>query len=509
MSMSSSARADVALQFDLESFLNRCARSPWLSVAIVAIAMLQQALGHVNCDTSWFMTFAEKVLGGAAPYIDVSDPNPPVAFLVYIPSILLARALGVAAEPVVICLTFAGALLSIGFGGLVLKRSGLLQPDETMPALAAASFVLLVVPAFCFSEREHLALILVLPLLALCAARVKGASPALWLVLLAGLGAGLGLAFKPYYLLPVGLAVLYVLVHRRTWRLLFTPEIFTMGLVLGLYFVATVWFFPAYLTQALPLIADVYVPARESLLYVLMVPAFLANVLLLLILFYVARGRFEDPRLPVLIAASIGFLATFLIQSKGWMNHAYPGFALALLAMGFGLLGKNETASRRRFALSIFLPASLIAPLLFGAPIDFGNKEEFPGVKAAVERLAPAHPKIAALAEEPDLGHPLVRQLGGTWIGRQNCLWVAYAVKYLLGRGGVDEARRARLLRYKQADEAMFAEDVRRGQPDVLLVETPELEAWARHEPALADIFDSYHLAGHAGTVSIWLRDKV
>jgi hypothetical protein len=53
----------------------------------------------------------------------------------------------------------------------------------------------------------------------------------------------------------------------------------------------------------------------------------------------------------------------------------------------------------------------------------------------------------------------------------------------------------------------MFAEDVAKGKPDVLLVETPELESWARHEPALNGLFDAYHLAGEAGTVSIWLRN--
>jgi hypothetical protein len=121
--------------------------------------------------------------------------------------------------------------------------------------------------------------------------------------------------------------------------------------------------------------------------------------------------------------------------------------------------------------------------------------------------LAPAHPKLAALAEELDLGHPLVRQLGGTWIGRQNCLWVSYAVKYLLGQGA-DDQRRARLLAYQQADEAMFAEDISRGKPDVLLVETPELEAWARQQPALSGLFEPYHLADRVNAVSIWLRDK-
>jgi hypothetical protein len=85
---------------------------------------------------------------------------------------------------------------------------------------------------------------------------------------------------------------------------------------------------------------------------------------------------------------------------------------------------------------------------------------------------------------------------------------VSYTAKYLRAEG-VDETRRSRLLSFQEADEAMFAEDVRRGQPDVLLVETPELEAWARREPNLRNVFDAYHLAGRVQAVSIWLRDKL
>jgi hypothetical protein len=47
-----------------------------------------------------------------------------------------------------------------------------------------------------------------------------------------------------------------------------------------------------------------------------------------------------------------------------------------------------------------------------------------------------------------------------------------------------------------------------RGKPDVLLVETQELEAWARREPNLSAVFNAYHLAGRVQAVSIWLRDK-
>jgi hypothetical protein len=84
---------------------------------------------------------------------------------------------------------------------------------------------------------------------------------------------------------------------------------------------------------------------------------------------------------------------------------------------------------------------------------------------------------------------------------------VSYTAKYLLAQEA-GEARRSRLLLLKDADETMFVEDVFRGKPDVLLVETQELEAWARREPNLSAVFNAYHLAGRVQAVSIWLRDK-
>jgi hypothetical protein len=509
--MSVSAPVSRAAPLDLESFLRQSMRRPWVTLAILVFALVQQAAGHVNSDDSWFMTFAEKFLAGETPYIDISDPNPPAGFLIYVPSIVLARVLGCAPEPVLIFLTFAAALLSILVSGMILKRSCLLRAEDTVAVLSASAFILLVVPALCFAEREHFAIIAILPMLAVCAARAAGLRAVLSLAILAGLGAGMGVAFKPYYALPLGLAVLCGVFRKRSMRLLFSPEIFAMAAVLALYFLAIVYFFPAYFTQAMPLIADLYVPARESLANILRLPHFLANLVLLSALLISTKGRFKDVRLLVLFAASIGFLLTFLIQSKGWMNHSYPGLALALLGSVFFLFGGEDAADpirQRRFALFIFAPMLCVAPFVFGALVDWRNEEEVPGLKAEVARLAPPHPKIAALAEELGLGHPLVRQLGGSWIGRQNCLWVSYTAKYLRAEG-VDETRRSRLLSFQEADEAMFAEDVRRGQPDVLLVETPELEAWARREPNLRNVFDAYHLAGRVQAVSIWLRDKL
>jgi hypothetical protein len=326
---------------------------------------------------------------------------------------------------------------------------------------------------------------------------------------LAGLGCGLACAFKPYYLVPAACILLCAALVKRRPGLLLGPETFAAGAVILVYVIVIFTFFPAYVHAGLPLILDVYAPLRDSLPHVLASPLFLANLALLAALLLASRGAQRDVRMLVLAAASAGFLATFLIQGKGWMNHAYPGIALALLASASFLSEQGAPDRLRRcFALFVFVPALCVAPFLFGTMKDFGNGEEYPGLTAAVRSVAPAHPKIIALAEQLDVGHPLVRQVGGIWVGRQNCLWVSWGVRYLLGEGLAPPAERPRLLAYMQQDEETFAADVALGKPDILLVESPDVESWARRQPALGSIFRGYRQVEKIAEVGIWLRNQ-
>ncbi len=496
--------------FDLEDALLRFAQDWRASALIAAAAVLQQAIGHLNGDDSWFLTFAEKYLGGAVPYVDIFDPNPPAAFLAYVPAVALGRIFGAPPEFFVAILTFLGAGLALLLTGEILRRADLLAPSEALPALGLGLYVLLFVPAFCFSEREHLALIAMLPMTALAAGRAAGGKVLLRDALLAGIGCGLACAFKPYYLLPAAGIVLYGVVARRRLALLLAPEVLAAGGVLLAYALVILAVFPAYLSQALPLILAVYAPLRDRLWRSLLSPLFLANAVLLGGLVGIAgRALLRQPRTLVLAVASAGFLATFLIQGKGWMNHAYPGVGLALLAAASFISAPGApglTAARRIFALFVFVPSLCLAPFLFGTLKDFGNGEEYPGLAEAVRRLGPAHPQIAALAEQLDVGHPLVRNLGGTWVGRQNCLWVSWGVRYLLARGLVSESERARLLDYMRADEAQFESDVDRAKPQILLVEDANVEIWARSQAPLRAVLEDYRRLENAGAVEIWRR---
>jgi hypothetical protein len=497
--------------FDLEGALPRLVRDWRFTAFIVAAALIQQAFGHLNGDDSWFLTFAEKYRDGFVPYVDISDPNPPAAFLAYLPAVVVGRAFALAPEFVLVAFTFFGAGASILLTGAILRRADLLKPSETWSALAIAAYVLLFVPAFCFAEREHIALIAMLPAVAVGAARISGGGVSRVDAVLAGVGCGLACAFKPYFLLPAACVLLCGAVMRRKPSLLLAPEIFAAGAVVLIYVFVIFAFFPAYVSAGLPLIIDVYAPLRDRLTHIVTSPLFLANLVLLIALFFVSGFRRIEPRALALAVASAGFLLTFLVQGKGWMNHAYPGIALALLASASFLSATaegGESRLRRFFALFVFIPALCLAPFLFGTMKDFGNGEEYPGLTDAVRQVAPEHPKIAALAEQLDVGHPLVRRLGGTWIGRQNCLWVSWGVRYLLGQNLTPASERARLLEFMRKDEAMFAGDIDLGKPDILLVENNEVLSWARSQPALAVVFQNYEQVANVGEVGIWRRHQ-
>lgn len=490
---------------------------PWTTLLLVAAAIAQQSVGHIDCDVSWFITFAEKFLDGAVPYVDVTDPNPPAAFLALAPAVMLARALGLAVEPVVAGLTFFAGASSIALSAAIFRYGAPRSREEGGLLLNAAVFLLLLAPALVFAEREHLALLTFAPLLATLAARAEGGRVPLSLRLVAGLGGGLAVCFKPFFVLAILLPALALALRERSPRLLLSAENMAAAALCLFYGVLTLVFFPAYAHYALPVIAEVYQPARETWPRLALTIAPFNVAVLAALALASARGFAHPPAAPGFVApsaarvcafASLGFLAAFLIQGKGWMNHAYPGIALALFAWCFFALdGHPRARAARDGALFkfIFLPIFLAAPAMFGAGTLLGDVEEQPGLRAELARVAPAHPRLIAMARELAFGHPVTRQLGGVWVGRPNALWTASFASYLL-RDATDPALRARLEAYRRQDLAGFAEDLRTGRPDAIIVEDKKTREWALEQPETANVLDGYEKTGQAGEVEIWTR---
>ena len=121
-----------------------------------------------------------------------------------------------------------------------------------------AAAVVTILPMHVFAQREHIALLTFLPALAVYALRSNREPLPLWAILIAGTGAGITLAFKPFFAVPAALCILFAAIRSRSWRVLFAPENIIAGVIVTIVSLGTYFFYPEYFTITYPLVRDTY-----------------------------------------------------------------------------------------------------------------------------------------------------------------------------------------------------------------------------------------------------------
>ena len=472
--------------------LGSSALLPWLVIAVLLIAavFIRHAVA-ANTDVSWLLTVGERILDGRRLYADVIETNPPMAVLVYLPGILIARSLGLPVELVTDGLVFIAIFISLGIAARILKNSAVLRDVQGWPLAILAFAILAILPTQIFGQREHIALVELLPALAVFCVRMKGEAPRRWAIVAAGVGEGLALTFKPYFAIGIVFALGSLALYSRSWRIIFKPENLIAGSVAGAYAVCVAVFTPEFFTVIGPLVRDIYIPVGISLEALVQKPALpIAAAAMFAAMLLQRRDRIDVTCL-LLLATSLGFAVVFALQRKGWPYHSYPMIALALLALGYALTSSKPGATFDR-ALRAGLMV-LFAVLFTQSMLWFDVAFDARPLQASVARLGP-HPKILAITAEPGIGHPLVRALDGTWVSRQQGLWVAGYLHYMRQHGMLDPQREKTLDVYAERERAMLIEDIKRTQPTVLLVDnlTGDWEAWLRANPDIGNLLKDF-----------------
>ena len=91
-------------------------------------------------------------------------------------------------------------------------------------------------------------------------------------------------------------------------------------------------------------------------------------------------------------------------------------------------------------------------------------------VRQAIEGLEP-NPRILVLSGEAAIGHPLVRDVDGVWVSRQENLWLRAFTRVTREKTSVDAATDARLNDYLALERKWLIEDFRKLPPDIVLVD--------------------------------------
>ena len=464
----------------------------WLSIAaLFATAMLLRQVIPVNLDVSWLLVAGERVLEGQKLYVDIVEINPPMAVFAYLPGIALAHAIGldsaVVTDGLVLTLAAASLLVTCQILRLSVKLDNVRLSFFAVWAVA----VVTILPMNVFAQREHLALLTFLPALAAYSLRGNRESLPMWAILVAGVGAGITLAFKPFFAVPAVMCVAFAVARSRSWRALFAPENLVTGSLVTIYAIFCYIHYPEYFTLIYQIVRDTYLSWSMPLPVIFFNSATMISAIAAISLLWTLRQRPLDSTALVMALASLGFAFVFYVQRRGWSYQSYPMVALAMITMGYVLIADAQLHARlsRLPATAVLAAAFVLGCLWFNMKVYVGPIE---GVVAGIK----PNPRILVMSGEAAIGHPLVRALHGVWVSRQECLWIRTFTRVTRERTTVDADLNAKLNSYLALERQWLIEDFKRLPPDVVLVDNLRegWGAWAKADADLAQLLKPYVL---------------
>ncbi|WP_245331939.1 hypothetical protein [Bradyrhizobium sp. NAS80.1] len=250
------------------------------------------------------------------------------------------------------------------------------------------------------------------------------------------------------------------------------------------------------------MVAEAYLPIRREFLSLVPIPIAVIGVSIML-LRLVASQDFKLWRdgTPWL-AASVGGAATFVLQGKGW---PYTAFALCLFALVVPMLHVCTRTLRGPVAV-IGVGLLVLIGLYLSSPAP-----GFPPLVRRVHALT-QHPRLLTITDHIGLGHPLVRQLGGVWVGSSCAQLLAGGAILRMETSQPTQGEREKLDGIIHFERQQLLADLRNGRPDVILVDTYLLStfrfdwlAWASSDPEVETELRNYREVETVGRVRIFV----
>lgn len=495
-------------------FVGGAGAAPSLLVGVVVAyaVWLSTVVTPTNVDVSWLLVACDRLLGGERLNTDIMETNPPFSIFLYMPFMLLEKLSGIRAEVWltlgVVCLSLASLFVSARI--LVRVDPIYRQPNALWAAPVALFMVLCFLPDQ-FGQREHFALIAILPWLALQCARqrtpdfVAGSTVER---VLAGLGAATVIMLKPpHFALALLLPSLCLALQRRSLKPFFAMENLLGAAIIVIYVASIAIFDRAYFSEILPFVREVYLPLRASV--VEMMANWPKIVLLLAAAVVLAAGDIRqlhwDVRIPLL--AALGFIPAFVVMGKGWPNHALPMVVVAVLAFAVQLprFGEFRAAGFVRKAGFVF-GCVLVLQITGRAQYAALTADNEPIERsAATIRATIENPTIMSIADRMQVGHPLTRLVGGKFMSRHPGAWAVFNAE-ILARKADEYGQKRKFEGIRDRVIGEYAAEISTKKPDIVLSGSPSWTALMLQDKRIAVALSDYHVLHAEPEITVFLH---
>ena len=478
--------------------------------ALVAAAIFYP-MATLNHDSSWYLIATRMWLDGAQLYQDVMETNPPLAFYLTAGPVMLADVFGISPKTsfcLSLVVAIGGSLVWVRF---LLSRAEELTERQRHHLFLGLVLALILIPIGSFGQREHIMLVLSAPYFVLCIAQVRSAGRGERIAL--GTLAVLGFALKPHFLAAPLLLACVVAVQSRRFSALFCAQniVIAAGCILYVCFVKLVH--PEYFDVIVPLARLTYDTFNAAWSFVFLKPALF--VLVLSVIFW--KDMASDRIGWRILAICLGSLASYAIQSKGWIYHLLPVEAyLVVFCMWIAVSPTVPLRGIRSAAMAVLVIAS-IAPATLRGPYDSGPAR-------ALKPLAsngPANPRTLVLSSRVMVAFPLVNDLNGSWTSRYPHQWFLTGAIRKLGErpcienpGECEDYRRA--VQYALETNV---EDFLKNAPQLVYVDSMKDKIYfggvsfdylefLGQDPRFAEAWSRYHKSGEATGYELWILDE-
>jgi len=480
-----------------------------------------------NVDVSWLLTIGERVLNGERLSVDIIEVNPAFSAWLYLPFLLLEHLTGLSAELWVSVGVAVLAITSVCFSARLLTRA-----DETLKRyvwmVPAAVFCVLYLFPIDFGQREQIAVIVLLPWLALFSARDRTADFSAGTMaerIGAGVGAGIFVMIKPpYSVLALAVPALVVALQRHSLRPVLTTENVVGALLTVAYLVALVVFMQPFFTDVMPLLRQVYLPMRMPVMDVLMlwpVTMFTAMAMAALAMAYPGRPAHE---VRTMLLAAAAYVPAFVIMGKGWTYQALPFLTLGALALMLQYIRLKPLRGlpalpKAGVALGVFSIA--ILTVLQQSMAFAQSRRDLDAATAAIVG-AVDHPTMMSIASQLQFSNPLARMTGARFVARQQSGWMVNDAGILMQLESDPETRQG-LAALRESYAVSIASELTAKRPDIIIDDgtdgprAPVLLDLADRQPmpplndnpAIAKALADYRMLFQAASVTVLIRSDI
>jgi hypothetical protein len=439
-----------------------------LVFVLVAYWSLHGAM--LNHDVSWYLIATAQWIDGAQLGVDIVDPNPPLAYYLTAPAVLLARGIGVPVADAMSIYVLAILFVSVVWFGAIGARSSSMPRLSRRLLIAAICLGLFVLALRDFAQREFFMAMFTLPYLILSSLRPDKKDVSTIERVMIGVFAAIGLALKPYFLLLPAAMVLLEVVRRRSLLPIFEPQNLAIAAVCIAYVVAVFVRHPAYIEDIVPMAWMTYGAYGFSPVAVarVVLPVVLSSLFALYGLARLSGPQF-DVGLRFWVAALAGLLIYFL-QFKGWIYQFLPATVFALLACMWVSMALIRTRSDWVRGSAI---AATAAILLLVPPILRGNyANSFPSILEPYFQDAPGERSFLAMVTNVFISFPMANIAGAEPASRFPALWVIPgAVSRLALETELTSPQRARLEDILAYARQATVDDLARSAPELVIVD--------------------------------------